>query len=143
MEALDIRGRADQAELGRCLARMHLSPPQDEKASAGFFGFPVSNTIGEQWHLCKGRVWQHAGCCKALTCGYVPARVPCRWHSSAQPLDHRLGRVFQGAPVGGKISIQASKQVAGVQVVGRKQPLQLSPPQHHEHPRHPPHLSAA
>jgi len=46
MEALNIRGRADQAELGRRMAQMHLATPKDEKAAAGYFGFPVTNTIG-------------------------------------------------------------------------------------------------
>lgn len=46
MEYLDMGGRADQAELGRQLAHMHLATPKDESAAAGLFGFPVDNTIG-------------------------------------------------------------------------------------------------
>ena len=40
MEHLDLRGRCDQAELGRQVARMHLAPAGDR------FGFACDNTIG-------------------------------------------------------------------------------------------------
>jgi len=46
MEHLDLRGRASGRELGRLLARMHLSEPSDPNAAAGKFGFPVDNTCG-------------------------------------------------------------------------------------------------
>lgn len=44
MEYLDLRGRFDQAELGRQMARMHLATPQHDHA--GMFGFTCDNTIG-------------------------------------------------------------------------------------------------
>ncbi|KAL4458241.1 hypothetical protein ABPG75_013106 [Micractinium tetrahymenae] len=44
MEYLNLRGRCDQTELGRQLARMHLAEPQHEHAAQ--FGFFCDNTIG-------------------------------------------------------------------------------------------------
>ncbi|KAG1675279.1 hypothetical protein FOA52_016311 [Chlamydomonas sp. UWO 241] len=46
MEALNLSGRCDQAELGRQIALMHLATPTDTNAAAGKFGFEVDNTIG-------------------------------------------------------------------------------------------------
>eukprot|EP00775_Hariotina_reticulata_P003566 gene3566-3834_t len=46
MEALNMSGSCNQAELGRQLALMHLAEPLDPNAKAGKFGFAVDNTIG-------------------------------------------------------------------------------------------------
>lgn len=47
MEALDLKGRASQADLGHRLALMHKAVPKsDEMAASGKFGFAVENTIG-------------------------------------------------------------------------------------------------
>jgi len=46
MEALDLRGRASGAALGRAMALMHSATPKQPEAAAGKFGFPVDNTIG-------------------------------------------------------------------------------------------------
>lgn len=46
MDFLNFGGRADQYELGKALAQMHLAEPLAEEAKKGQFGFPVNNTLG-------------------------------------------------------------------------------------------------
>lgn len=46
MEALDLHGMYDMAQLGEHLARLHLAEPASLEACNGSFGFHVDNTIG-------------------------------------------------------------------------------------------------
>ena len=72
MELLNLGGRADAAEFGRAMARMHLAEPLAPEARAGKFGFDVPNTIGgtaqpNAW--CDDWVTFSASSASATRCG--------------------------------------------------------------------------